>query len=68
MLYPLFPASSEARSALPNAPVVPDRPPRRRLRLPVAQPLRWRLVTNWARSGRPTSRQLTSRRLTGART
>ena len=63
MLYPPYPALSEARSALPNAPVVPDRPPRRRLRLPVAQPLRWRLVTS-----RATSRRLTSRRLTGART
>ena len=63
MLYPLYPALSEARSALPNAPVVPDRPPRRRLRLPVAQPLRWRLVT-----GRATSRRPTWRQLTGART
>ena len=58
MLYPLFPALSEARSALPDAPVVPDRAPRRRLRLPAAQPLRWRLAT----------RRPTSVRLTGART
>ena len=63
MLYPLYPALSEARSALPNAPVVPDRPPRRRLRLPAVQPLRWRLVTSRATSGQPTAR-----RLTGART
>jgi hypothetical protein len=58
MLYPPFPATSEARSALPDAPVLPDRPPRRRLRLPVAHPLRWR----WA------TRRATSLRLTGART
>ena len=63
LLYPLFPARSEALSALPDAPVVPDRPPRRRLRLPVAQPLRWRLAISRATSGR-----LTRRQLTGART
>jgi hypothetical protein len=57
-MYPLFPAISEARSALPDAPVVPDRAPRRRLQLPVARPLRWRLVT----------RRATPVRLTGART
>ena len=45
MMYVPIPAACEARSALPNAPVVPDRPPRRRLRLPVARPLRWRLAT-----------------------
>jgi hypothetical protein len=56
-MYPLFPAISEARSALPDAPVLPDRAPRRRLRLPAARPLRWRLVTRWA----------TPVRLTGAR-
>jgi hypothetical protein len=59
MMYPLFSATSEARSALPDAPVVPDRAPRRRLRLPVARPLRWRLATR-----RPAS----LRWLTGART
>ncbi len=62
MLYPLFPARSEARSALPDAPVVPDRPPRRRLRLPVAKPLRWRLVISRATAGRPTWRQPTGAR------
>ncbi len=45
MQYPVFPATSIARSALPDAPVVAERAPRRRLRLPVARPLRWRLVT-----------------------
>ena len=45
MSYPPYPRTLEARSALPDAPVVPDRPPRRRLRLPVARPLRWRLAT-----------------------
>jgi hypothetical protein len=58
MMYPLYPAVSEAHSALPDAPVVPDRAPRRRLRLPVVRPLRWRLVT----------RRPTFGRLTGART
>ena len=62
MLYPLYPALSEARSALPNAPVVPERPPRRRLRLHVAQPLRWRLVTGRATSSWPRWRQLTGAR------
>ena len=57
MIYALIPAASEARSALPNAPVVPDRPPRRRLRLPVARPLRWRLAI----------RRHTPARLIGAR-
>ena len=32
MLYPLFPAQSVARSALPDAPVVPTRTTRRRRR------------------------------------
>ena len=59
MLYPLFPAASEARSALPDAPVVLDRAPRRRLRLPVARPLGWRRLV--ARLAAPV-------RLTGART
>ncbi len=45
MFYVPIPAATEARSALPNAPVVPDRAPRRRLRLPVPRPLRWRLAT-----------------------
>ena len=45
MLYLPYPAHSQARSALPDAPVIPDLPPRRRLHLPVARPLRWRLVT-----------------------
>ena len=39
MFYAPIPAASEARSALPNAPVVPDRPPRRRLRLARRAPL-----------------------------
>lgn len=58
MMYPLFPATSIARSALPDATVVPDRVPRRKLRLPVPRPLRWRLVT----------RPATPVGLTGART
>ncbi len=45
MLYPPYPALSQARSALPDAPAIADLPPRRRLHLPVARPLRWRLVT-----------------------
>ena len=57
MIYLPIPAASEARSALPNAPVVPDRAPRRRLRLPVPRPLRWRLAT----------RRHTPVRLSGAR-
>ena len=63
MSYPVYPARSVAHSALPNAPVVPDRPSRRRLRLPAVQPLRWRLVTRRATTGRPAPL-----RLTGART
>ncbi len=57
MQYPVFPAPSIARSALPDAPVVAERAPRRRLRLPVARPLRWRFATARGQS----------LRLTGAR-
>jgi len=63
MLYPPYSAVSEARSAQPDAPILSERAPRRRLQLPVVRPLRWRLVTR-----RPAFRQLTSRHLTGART
>jgi len=58
MLYPPYPAESAARSALPNAAVVPDQAPRRRLHLPVVRPMRWRLVTR-----RPTFGRLTGARI-----
>ena len=52
MLYPLFPALSEARSALPGAPTVVERERHRRLRLPRFRPLRWQRLIEAVRPAR----------------
>jgi hypothetical protein len=57
MYYPPFPARSEARSALPAAPVLEETPSHRRLQLPRHRPLAWRRVVD----------ALAPRRLVGAR-
>lgn len=57
MNYPPFPARSEARSALPGAPVLEETPSHRRLQLPRPRPLAWRRLVA----------ALAPRRLVGAR-
>jgi hypothetical protein len=52
MHYPPFPARSEARSALPDAPVVVERKSRLRLRLPRFRPLRWQRLLESVRPAR----------------
>ena len=52
MLYPPFPARSEARSALPGAPTVVERESTPRLRLPRFRPLRWQRLLEAVRPAR----------------
>ena len=52
MLYPPYPARSEARSALPGAPTVVEREHTRQLRLPRFRPLRWQRLLEAVRPAR----------------